>query len=249
MALGDGAKLVQLSRSLMFLFLTKRPSALYIYLQQAMSRLWRVANFMLSDYLQLPPPLQCTPCTVLATAPVEATNSVLSDSSTAGLVAPNGGNVGEGVGTFDTNGGTSNAGDNDTHQGRGTSDTTTGESLISTVFSGGQQSEQQGKDPSSAIEMAKALARRAAQVKEYDMLGSDTMEVVKRVLATPPMPTYGGVEWVNHWQDGHAPGVQCCTLADTKIAHHKNPCSHCFRRKYYRIRIAVGVCVCVTCWT
>lgn len=219
MALGDGAKLVQLSRSLMFLFLTKRPAALYTYLQQAMSRLWRVANFMLSDYLQLPPPLMCTPIGVLPMPSLQPSNSMLLDSSaraSTGFVAARttsdsfpitvSSDIGDEINTLNAYGA---RGDSDVQQSGGASDTTTAHSSTSTVFNAGQQPELQGILPSSAsaMAMAEALARRAEQVKDYNMLGSDTMEVVKRVLATPPMPTYGGVEWVNHWQGFGPPGA------------------------------------------
>lgn len=61
MALDDGAVLVQLSRALFLAFLASRPNALQIYLQQGVARLWRVANFILSEYLSLPMPLTATP--------------------------------------------------------------------------------------------------------------------------------------------------------------------------------------------
>ena len=54
MALEDGAVLVQLSRALFLKFIVEHPSALQIYLQQAIARLWRVAHFVLHDYLNLP---------------------------------------------------------------------------------------------------------------------------------------------------------------------------------------------------
>ena len=219
MALGDGAKLVQLSRSLMVLWLTKRPHALYMYLQQAMSRLWRVANFMLSDYLQLPPPLMCTPNTAQLAAPLEPASSLPTEPSfPTGFVAPRStsdsfpipasGDGAPAVGDFDAANGSSLE-DSDTQQMGGASESTGTDSNTSTVFTAAQQPDIQGFLPSSAsaMAMAEAVARRAEQVKEYQMLGADTMEVVKRVLATPPMPTYGGVEWVNHWQDSNGPGA------------------------------------------
>lgn len=61
MALEDGAVLVQLSRALFLAFLASRPNALQIYLQQGVARLWRVAKFILSDYLNLPMPLTAAP--------------------------------------------------------------------------------------------------------------------------------------------------------------------------------------------
>lgn len=61
MALDDGAVLVQLSRALFLAFLASRPNALQIYLQQGVARLWRVAKFILSDYLNLPMPLTAAP--------------------------------------------------------------------------------------------------------------------------------------------------------------------------------------------
>lgn len=61
MALDDGAVLVQLSRALFLAFLASRPNALQIYLQQGVARLWRVAKFILSDYLNLPLPLTAAP--------------------------------------------------------------------------------------------------------------------------------------------------------------------------------------------
>lgn len=232
MALGDGAKLVQLSRSLMFLFLTKRPSALYIYLQQAMSRLWRVANFMLSDYLQLPPPLMCTPNTAQGASPLEHATSLMSDLSmrvSTGFVAARAtsdslpiamSDAGDAVGALAAAGNGSSFAENDMQLGAG-SHTTTADSNASTVFNASQQPGLHGFLPSSAsaMAMAEALARRTEQVKEYQMLGSDTMEVVKRVLATPPMPTYGGVEWVNHWQDGRGPGTGSLRSSDL-LTHH-----------------------------
>jgi hypothetical protein len=53
MALHEGAVLVQLSREVFVSFLAERPKALQIYLEQGLARLWRVANFILSDYLDL----------------------------------------------------------------------------------------------------------------------------------------------------------------------------------------------------
>jgi hypothetical protein len=226
MALGDGAKLVQLSRSLLFLFLTKRPSALYTYLQQAMSRLWRVANFMLSDYLQLPPPLMCTPNVPQGTLPLDHTHTAITCAAArapTGFVAarptshslaiPGSNDVADAIGALRAHGNARGSGDSDAQQVGGDSNTT-GDSSTSTVLHPSQQPEIHGILPSSAsaMAMAEALARRAEQVQEYQMLGSDTMEVVKRVLSTPPLPTYGGVEWVNHFQDGFRPGVDALLL-------------------------------------
>ena len=53
MALHEGAVVVQLSREVFVAFLAERPKALQIYLEQGVARLWRVANFILSDYLDL----------------------------------------------------------------------------------------------------------------------------------------------------------------------------------------------------
>lgn len=66
MALEDGAVLVQLSRALFLAFLASRPNALQIYLQQGVARLWRVAKFILSDYLNLPMPLTAFPSGITA---------------------------------------------------------------------------------------------------------------------------------------------------------------------------------------
>ena len=43
----------QVSRTLFLEFVRAHPRALLLYLQQGLARLWRVAHFMLSDYLQL----------------------------------------------------------------------------------------------------------------------------------------------------------------------------------------------------
>ena len=190
MALGDGAKLVQLSRSLMVLWLTKRPHALYMYLQQAMSRLWRVANFMLSDYLQLPPPLMCTPNTAQIAVQLEPSNSLLTEPSwPAGFVAPRSTSdsfpipASSDVAAFDAETGSSLE-HSEQQQLGGASEPATADSSSSSVFTTAQQPEVQGFLPSSAsaMAMAEAVARRAEQVKEYQMLGADTMEVVKLSL-------------------------------------------------------------------
>jgi lysophospholipid hydrolase len=53
-ALEEGAMLVEISRELFMEFVTQKPRALQVYLQQAIARLWRVANFVLNDTLQIP---------------------------------------------------------------------------------------------------------------------------------------------------------------------------------------------------
>ena len=54
-ALHHGASLVQIPRDLFLRFIMARPKRLLAYVRSATARLWRVAHFMLSDYLQLPP--------------------------------------------------------------------------------------------------------------------------------------------------------------------------------------------------
>ena len=53
MALDEGAVLVQLPRAVFLAFIADHPKTLQVYLEQGLSRLWRVANFILSDYLAL----------------------------------------------------------------------------------------------------------------------------------------------------------------------------------------------------
>lgn len=43
----------QVSRPLFLSFVAAHPRALLLYLQQGLARLWRVAHFMLSDFLAL----------------------------------------------------------------------------------------------------------------------------------------------------------------------------------------------------
>ncbi len=52
-ALDEGCVMVQLPRPLFMAFVRSHPQALLLYLQQGLARLWRVAHFMLSDFLQL----------------------------------------------------------------------------------------------------------------------------------------------------------------------------------------------------
>ncbi|KAA6424227.1 MAG: cyclic nucleotide-binding domain, partial [Trebouxia sp. A1-2] len=52
-ALGQGAQLVQVSHQLFMSFVMARPRTLQIYLHKALARLWRVAHFVLSDFLNL----------------------------------------------------------------------------------------------------------------------------------------------------------------------------------------------------
>lgn len=53
MALGEGALLVQISQRLFLDFIAAKPRTLQIYLQKAMARLWRVAHFVLTDFLDM----------------------------------------------------------------------------------------------------------------------------------------------------------------------------------------------------
>ena len=53
-ALEEGAVLVEISRKLFMEFVIQKPRALQVYLQQAIARLWRVANFVLNDTLCIP---------------------------------------------------------------------------------------------------------------------------------------------------------------------------------------------------
>lgn len=53
MALDEGCTMVQLPRPLFMAFVRSHPQALLLYLQQGLARLWRVAHFMLSDFLAL----------------------------------------------------------------------------------------------------------------------------------------------------------------------------------------------------
>ncbi len=45
--------MVQLPRRVFMDFVASHPRALMLYLQQGLARLWRVAHFMLSDFLSL----------------------------------------------------------------------------------------------------------------------------------------------------------------------------------------------------
>ena len=53
-ALERGAKLQRISRNVFLQFVSRRPLSLQIYLEQAVSRLWRVSSFMVHDFLHLP---------------------------------------------------------------------------------------------------------------------------------------------------------------------------------------------------
>ncbi|KAK9808186.1 hypothetical protein WJX73_006212 [Symbiochloris irregularis] len=53
-ALEGGALLTQVSRELFMQFIASKPRTLQIYLHKAIARLWRVAHFMLGDFLNLP---------------------------------------------------------------------------------------------------------------------------------------------------------------------------------------------------
>ena len=53
-ALEEGAVLVEISRELFIDFVSEKPRALQVYLQQAIARLWRVAHFVLNDTLGIP---------------------------------------------------------------------------------------------------------------------------------------------------------------------------------------------------
>ncbi|CAL8463928.1 g3463 [Coccomyxa elongata] len=52
-AMEEGATLVNVSRDLFMSFIAAKPRTLQIYLHKAMARLWRVAHFVLSDFLAL----------------------------------------------------------------------------------------------------------------------------------------------------------------------------------------------------
>ena len=54
-ALESGAKLQRVTRSIFMQFVSRRPLALQTYLEQAISRLWRVSSYMVHEILQLPP--------------------------------------------------------------------------------------------------------------------------------------------------------------------------------------------------
>lgn len=47
---------MQISQRLFLDFIAAKPRTLQIYLQKAMARLWRVAHFVLSDFLDMPLP-------------------------------------------------------------------------------------------------------------------------------------------------------------------------------------------------
>ena len=49
-----GARLVRIRQDALFAFIRKHPRALETYLQQAVARLWRVAHFVLVDFLGIP---------------------------------------------------------------------------------------------------------------------------------------------------------------------------------------------------
>ena len=53
-ALQHGALLARVSRAQFLEFVVERPEVLALYLQQGIARLWRVAHFVLSDFLQFP---------------------------------------------------------------------------------------------------------------------------------------------------------------------------------------------------
>ena len=50
----QGCRLVVVSRALFLSFVAAHPRSLHTYLTQAIARLWRVAHFVLADYLALP---------------------------------------------------------------------------------------------------------------------------------------------------------------------------------------------------
>jgi hypothetical protein len=53
-ALQHGALLARVSRAQFLEFVVQRPEVLALYLQQGIARLWRVAHFVISDFLQFP---------------------------------------------------------------------------------------------------------------------------------------------------------------------------------------------------
>jgi len=53
-ALDRGAVLLQVSQRVFLNFVASHPRALLLYLSQALARLWRVAHFVLADFLRLP---------------------------------------------------------------------------------------------------------------------------------------------------------------------------------------------------
>ena len=53
-ALENGARLQRVSRNVFMQFVSRRPLALQTYLEQAVSRLWRVSSYMVHDFLHLP---------------------------------------------------------------------------------------------------------------------------------------------------------------------------------------------------
>jgi lysophospholipid hydrolase len=57
-AQAGGARLVVVSRPLFLSFVARHPRSLHTYLTQALARLWRVAHFVLADFLGLPRSVQ-----------------------------------------------------------------------------------------------------------------------------------------------------------------------------------------------
>jgi lysophospholipid hydrolase len=88
MALDQGAVLVQLSRPLFMQFINENPEALLTYLQQGMARLWRVANFVLHDFLKLPPTSMAPMLPGPATHPYEPARSANGFSPTFNPMSP-----------------------------------------------------------------------------------------------------------------------------------------------------------------
>ncbi|GAB4820172.1 hypothetical protein N2152v2_007218 [Parachlorella kessleri] len=69
-ALEEGCTLVQVPRALFLRFVLECPKALQIYLQKAIGRLWRVAHFVLTDFLDLP--LESLPAPPPAASPLHS---------------------------------------------------------------------------------------------------------------------------------------------------------------------------------
>jgi lysophospholipid hydrolase len=81
----EGARLVRIGQKELFAFIAKHPRTLETYVTQAVARLWRVAHFVLVDFLGLPKPA--------AGDAVRLEGGAVSLKKNASLAAPEGRNA------------------------------------------------------------------------------------------------------------------------------------------------------------
>ena len=93
----DGARLVRVKQATLMEFIRAHPHTLETYVQQAVARLWRVAHFVLVDFLGLPGVRRrATPCRsrsrvlsgLLGTRPPPARGASRVTAPPVGVTAP-----------------------------------------------------------------------------------------------------------------------------------------------------------------